>query len=120
MPSTKVSRADKSIKQILAATYPEYKGRKISVSPATRYQLSDYWSEGSRNYAKAYNLATGTAASPEGAVHTPFNSAAHAEIRIPVGVLIVEHTIFCGHDCGITIYANPENLTKFLPAEATT
>jgi hypothetical protein len=117
MPSIKVSRADKSIKQIIAATYPEYKGRKVKVRSATRYQMQDYWTEGSRNFAKVYHLETGLTGSPSAKAGIPWETAAHAEIEVPLGVLIVEHVIFCGKDMGITIHAHPDNLAKFLPTE---
>lgn len=112
----KVSKTDKSIKAVLAATYPEWKGRKVFVQGATSYQMSNYWSEGSRNFVKAYNLATGVAADPSGISQTPFHSSAHATVEIPKDAVLVEHSIFCGKDTGVTIYVNPINLVKFLPA----
>lgn len=114
----KVSKSDKSIKAVISATYPEWKGRKVFVKAATSYQLSNYWSEGSRDFVQAYNLTTGVAAHPSGTSCTPFNQDAHLRIDIPEGVLLVEHSIFCGKDGGVTIYVNPENLVKFLPVAA--
>lgn len=80
--------------------------------------MSDYFSEGSRNFARAYDLATGRVAQPLAAAGTPWNAQAHARIEIPAGVAIVEHSIFCGKDAGVTIYVRPENLAPLLPAVA--
>jgi hypothetical protein len=109
----KVSKSDKSIKAVVSACYPEWTGRKISVQPATSYQLMDYWSEGSRNFVRAYDLASGKVADNQAG--NPFTDKAHARVEIPDGILFVQHSIFCGKDSGITIYVNPANLTKFLP-----
>jgi hypothetical protein len=34
---------------------------------------------------------------------------------MPPNVIVVEHSIFCGKDVGITIYVRPANLAKLLP-----
>lgn len=112
----KVSRSDESIKTILSKTYPEWKGRKVFVLAATSYQMSNYWSEGSRNFVKAYSLTKGVAADPSGIAQTPFHASAHARVEIPKDAVLVEHSIFCGKDTGVTIYVHPDNLVKFLPA----
>lgn len=111
----KVSKTTPGIKQVIKATYPEWKGRKVFVREATSYQLSDYWSEGSRNYIKAHILSTGATCSPDDAALCPFNLAAHATVEIRENVVLVEHSIYCGKDAGITIYVHPSNMPKFLP-----
>ena len=57
--TTTTSRSNPAIKTILAATFPEYRGRKIRIKAATEYQMGDYWDGGSRRYVHAYHLATG-------------------------------------------------------------
>lgn len=113
----KVSRADKGIKAILIAAHPTWTGRKVHVQPATEYKMANYWDGGSRDYVMAYELATGRVYGP--AIHTenPINGAAHATVRIPEGVLIVEHSVFCGKDAGVTIYAHPANMPRLLPTD---
>jgi len=37
---------------------------------------------------------------------------------LPPGIVIVKHSIFCGKDTGITIYANANELVPLLPAKA--
>jgi hypothetical protein len=97
----------KTVRAIAKRCYPEYKGRKIRVVESKDYTMRDYWDGGSRDYAKAYELKTGFIAEPKAAVHTPWHGAANATFDIPPGVAIVEHTIFCGKDAGITIYVTP-------------
>ncbi len=87
---------------IAKRAYPEYKGRKFKVSSCKTYFMSDYWSEGSRNYVVAVNLATGDIVHPTQLAHNPYNPAAVSSFRIPAGVALIEHSIFCGHDCGLT------------------
>lgn len=110
----KIRKSDKGIKAIISAAHPTYEGRKIRVKAATEYKMANYWDGGSRDYVMAYDLATGRAYGP--AIHTtnPMNGSAHSTVAIPAGVLIVEHSIFCGQDAGITIYANPANMPQFI------
>lgn len=111
---TKLSKADKAIKPILAACYPDWKGRKLAVAAAETYQMADYWDGGSRSYVKAYDLASGKVVDPASMTHNPMNGSAHARVTIPDGVLLVEHSIFCGKDGGVTIYANLANMPRLL------
>lgn len=111
-----VSITDPAIRKMVRACYPQWKGRKIKIEPATRYQMMDYWSEGSRNYVTAYHLESGATKHPSAMTHSPYNQAAHAEVQIPEGIALVEHAIFAGRDMGIRIYVNPANLAKLLPA----
>lgn len=111
----KISKSTKSIRPIIAACYPEWKGRKLSVEASTSYQMSNYWDGGSRNYVVAYDLTTGKVAESMPLAGNPFRDQAHARVEIPEGVLLVEHSIFCGRDAGVTIYANPANMPRLLP-----
>jgi hypothetical protein len=110
----KVSKGSRGIKEILTACYPEWKGRKVSVRVATSYTMSDYWDGGSRCYIKAYSLTENKAVDPSLLAQNPYNTAAHSEVSIPCDVLLVEHHIFCGKDAGVTIYAHPDVMPKFL------
>jgi len=100
----------KLAKTIALACYPEYRGRKIKVVSRETYYVENMWGGGSRSFAVAYNLVTGAKAA---AIET-----VGPEVKIPAGVAIVEHTFFCGKDCGITIYVNPAADKAGLIAEA--
>lgn len=116
MDAIKVSITDPTIRKIVSACYPDYKGRKIKVEARTRYFMSNYWDGGSRDYAVAYHLASGETRQPTRSSTNPMNQSAHSEIDIPEGIAIVEHSIFQGKDVGIRIYVNPANMAKLLPA----
>lgn len=109
--------AKKLVKALARVAYPNYSGRKFRVTESKTYYMSNYWSEGSRNYCVAVNLATGEIKEPSREAGIPWNGAANASFDIPQGVGILERSIFCGKECGITLYvAPPSNL---VPGEAT-
>jgi hypothetical protein len=97
-------KARKAALALAKRAFPEWKGRKISAEFAASYPMEDYWEGGSRSYVKAINLVTGACTSPSPAARNPFNALAHARVEIPLGVILVEHSIFCGKDSGIRIY----------------
>lgn len=91
----KVSKSHPAVKAILSACFPQYKGRKIKLvlsAELATYACSD-WDGGSRTVARFYNLRTG------GVVY----AMGGAGQSCPEGWAIVEHSVFCGQDAGITI-----------------
>jgi hypothetical protein len=110
-------KPDASIKAIVQACYPDYRGRKFHMAAQLHpLNVASYWDGGSRDYFVFYCLST------EATVPMPAQSAydkalpAAERVTLPDGILCVEHSYFCGHDGGITIHVNPSNLAKFLPA----
>jgi hypothetical protein len=99
----------KFLRHLAMVAFPGYRGRKIRVEIATEYRMDSYWDGGSRRDCRAVNLTNGTVAPPISAATNPMNAAAHAVVRIPAGIAVVEHQVFCGKDAGITIYLTPEN-----------
>jgi hypothetical protein len=109
----KVTR--KQAEQIIKATFPEYTGRKIKVEFTDKVTFWDTnWSGGSCNkYAALY--ADGRSVK----VNAPapwVNMIEGTSVTLGVNVLCVEHSYFCGQDAGITIYAHPANVPKWLEA----
>jgi hypothetical protein len=89
----------------------ETKARKFRVVARATYQMANYWDGGSREYCVALNLATGETRVPDFATTNPLEgprSAAHAEFAIPAGFGILAHSIYCGKDCGITLYVSAD------------
>jgi hypothetical protein len=113
------SKTDPTIARILRATYPDYRGRKIFVQATTfPIDVRSWWDGGSRSYFSFLNLATfQTAAMPAQSAFDKQIKGAD-QVTIPPGIACIEHVYFCGKDCGIRIYVNPENLAKLLPAHA--
>lgn len=110
----KVRKRD--VAAVVAAAFPDYRGRRFRLHAAARIRLdSVHWDGGSRNEYVAVHLATGRAAPAR--VPAPwFVPSNGIEVDLPVGSLVVEHSVFCGKDAGITVHSHPANLAALLPA----
>ena len=95
-----------NIKNIVETCFPEYKGRKIRLSDDFPEKFESYWNEGSLNFYAFYDLASKRKMDVQS--NHPFfeENAPRNFVNCPPNVVCVEHTIFCGHDLGITIYVN--------------
>lgn len=103
------------VKRIAKAAFPGYKGRKFRVEVTAKPRAyQNYWDEGSREYIKAVNLATGEAFEPSLKSQNPFHPRAHVEVAPIPGAAIVCHDIFCGKDVGLTVYVHPNDVTPAL------
>jgi len=110
-------KANKSqVRAILDATFPEYRGRKFKVEFTETVTFSDTnWGGGTKNTYVAVATDGRTAR-----LNVPapwFNAVEGARMTMSLNVLIVKHTIFCGKDLGITIYAHPAHMPKWIPEE---
>lgn len=110
--SIRVKKPD--IAPILEVTFSDYHGRKFRVVPTERVTFYDTnWGGGTRNYYIAVQLESGRVSIPN--IPAPWNNPMEgATVDVPEDVVIVEHSIFCGQDTGITIYAHPSRLPKLL------
>lgn len=104
-----------SMRKIVNICFPNYRGRKVRVVSADRMpkQLDSYWSEGSRDYFVFYNIPDGRILEL-GSNHPGFEPGAPRDINfLPNGVILLQRSIFCGKEAGITIYMNqPKQLTN--------
>lgn len=97
----------KQVAAIVAATFPEYRGRKISVVAAAGVLIHDLnWSYGSRNQYRACTL--------DGQSTGDLDPA-----RIPLGVVVVCLTTSQGRGAGLTITVNEGDFAYFLPDRVT-
>ena len=103
MNTTTTLKASSPLAQFARSVFPDYTGRKIKTAVRKSYTMADYWDGGSRTYVRAVELATGKIVDPADFVHNPMNHGASATFEIPAGVAMVEHSFFCGKDCGLTI-----------------
>ena len=93
-----------------------YSGRTYSVKPFKGpMDLTSYWSGGSKDSYSVINLDTLKT------VDVPQGGSGHGDVpyrvsTLPSNMAVVKHTTFQGKDLGITIYVNPDNLSKMLPA----
>lgn len=113
MEAIKVTR--KQVEALVNATFPDYTGRKFAVHFAENITFYDTnWSGGTRNEYAAVRVDGRTA---HFVAPAPWvNGLEGKTAPLPVDIVVVEHSIFCGKDCGITIYANPVHAPKWLPA----
>ena len=109
----------RDVAAIVAATFPEYAGRKFRVEPRTTWTLSNLnWDGGTRSQ---YRTCTVDGAQSLGRAdrynaQPPWANDAEGKVMpVPVGAVIVEHAMFCGKDAGLYIYVNPADMPKLLP-----
>ncbi len=94
-----------------------YTGRKFKACPTETVNISSQqWSGGSRDTYLIVHLASGRSQPMTDPRPWPESMAPLAEVEIPEGCAIVEHSIFCGKDLGLTFHMRPENVTAWLPA----
>jgi len=117
MHRIKVSIKDPMIRQIVTATFPEYRGRKLAIE-AQRHPLEVRDFGGGGTYSKFVFLNLATMKTVPAPVISPFNNSEAAKsleaVVLPEGIAAIEHAHFCGKDVGITIHVNPNNVTKLL------
>jgi hypothetical protein len=114
--SVKLSISDPLVKRIVCATYPAYRGRKITlVSQSYPLDCKSYWEGGSCSYFTFLRLDTFQRAEmpAQSAFDTQIQGA--ESVMLPENIACVEHCFFCGKDLGLRIHVNPANVTKLLP-----
>lgn len=109
----KLSRANPAVRRLLAITFPEYRGRTIRLVESAAVTFRDLnWSGGTRSEYRCLTVSDNGRATIAGAdMNTPApwnNPYADETVDLPADGLVVRHSIFCGHDAGITITIPPE------------
>ena len=110
--SAKITR--RQVAPLISATFPDYKGRTLSARVATTLTPYDLnWGGGSRNSYRAVVLDTSDVRGidPRAPWAEPREGV---EFDIPVGVVIVQRSFYCGQDCGLTFYAHPDTMPRML------
>lgn len=105
----------KTALKIARAAFPQWKGRKVTVNTTgTASVYGTFWDGGTKNEYAAIDLATGRISHADNALGTPAEMGGKAgdyKTRVPVGVAVVQWSVFCGRDCGCTVYlAAPDSL----------
>jgi hypothetical protein len=103
----------KEARKILNATFPDYRGRSISLEFRERVQFyNTNWEGGSRNYYSAVNVNGVVKHLPDFA---PWDNPVEGNsFDLPVDVAVVMRTYFCGKDSGVTIFMHPVNAPKWI------
>jgi len=113
-----LDKPDETVKQIVAAAFPAYRGRRFALAVQDKINVKSYWDGGSRDYfvfVRLDDLAILTMP-PQSDFDKQIAGAEDAPI--PEGFVCVEHSIFCGKDHGITIHASTATLSPLLPDQS--
>ena len=99
-----------------------YNGRKFKAVQCDEVALTNtYWDGGTRSTWTMVNLSSGVTTTPNGSA-APARFGGTLESRkasIPQGFAVVEHSIFCGKDMGLTFYIRSEDIAPLLPPPST-
>ena len=109
--SVKVKKSE--VAPILAASFPEYRGRTIKIEFTDKVKFYDTnWGGGTRNQ---YHALTMDGLGKRVCVRAPWANPIEGQtVILQPGLIVVCHTIFCGQDLGITIYAHPDMKPRML------
>lgn len=114
-----VNKPDSFFMNLIRIAFPNYRGRKFKLSTDIPPRLDSYWSGGSKDKYVFVELKTKREEVkflPVANNHPFFKAGMPRKLdKLPVGLVLVKHSIFQGKDMGITIYGNTENITPLLP-----
>lgn len=98
--------------ELMQSVYPDYKGRKFYLEVMDKeFDVTSYWSDGSRDYYIFVNSNKETLQLPNTHPYKQHNEENRIAKLVP-GLACIRHTIFCGHDCGLTIMLHPSDMPK--------
>ena len=103
--------------KVARLAFPDYRGRKFRIDATEKFNISNsYWSGGTKSDYVAIKF-------PEMVIvelpdvnpmrHPGYN---RCFVNMMKDVIVVEHIIFCGHDCGLLVHVHPCNINKLLTA----
>lgn len=115
--NTRIKVTRREVAPVIAAVFPEYRGKKVAIEIGTEITFYDLnWSGGTRNSYRAVRLADLVVGS---AIPSSFCPPLEGKtVEIPMDVAIVEESHFCGSGPSITIHCRPENVPANLLTEA--
>jgi len=105
--------------QVPATLKGAYDGRMFKAHVCEQVTIpstAGLWDGGSREYYKLIRLADGQATPFPNQSEAPWGARKEILFNITPDFVVVEHSIFCGKDMGLTFYVHPSNAIKLLPA----
>ena len=106
------------VPNLIRGTFPTWKGKKVRLQAAETVTISNLnWGGGTRSQYRACTLSGQPTGNADAANQTaPWNNPVEGKpVQIPTGHVLVEHSIFCGKDAGLTIYVHPQDMPRYLP-----
>jgi len=107
----------KDVKQIVKATFPNYRKRAVLIQPTTKVTFHGLnWSGGSRSEYRACTVDGKPLPNKvDMGKPAPWNNQYKgAEIDLPPGAVIVKGGCFCGKPATLVLYVHPDNMPKLL------
>jgi len=113
-----LEKIDEQTRAIVNACFPDYTGKKISVSDNIPTDIHSYWDGGSRNFYAFYHLDEKKVVSVH-SNHPIFEpDRPNYLAKLPDRMILGELRCFCGKWSGVTLYANKSDLTFMLTEPA--
>jgi hypothetical protein len=108
-----------AVPALLRGNYTGKMFKACVVTEVTVPAEAGLWSGGSRDTYRLVEMATGREIPASDNMSAPWNRGrVDRKIVLEPGYVVIEHTIFCGKDLGLTFYVHPDNAAKLLPAPA--
>ena len=96
-----------------------YDGKKFKAhvcETMTIPMTAGLWDGGSRDKYSVIRLADGAEIEPINHNAAPWNRERRdVTVQLEPGIAVVEHSMFCGKDMGLTFYVHPSNAAQLLP-----
>jgi hypothetical protein len=106
-----------AIRKLIAATFPDYRRRKVMIWARSNVTLSGLnWDGGSRSEYAGCTLdgqPTGNA-SRFHRFHPADNPGEGRTIAVPTGCALVQGGTYCGRPATLYIYVNPEDMPRLI------
>jgi hypothetical protein len=101
-----------SVVRLMKSAYPEYTGRKFRMEVCDHeFETHSYWDGGTRT-TYTFVRADGKMMEVD-SMSAPWEQyKENRKAKLVPGLACVEHTIFCGHDVGLTIMFHPDDMPK--------
>ena len=110
----------KDIPTSLSRAMGGYNGTKFRITGTERVTFHDMqWSGGTRSTYTVVNLETGETKPLQDPRAFPQNMGQPGSAEIELNWCVVEHSMFCGKDHGLTFHVHPDNMAKLLPEPGT-
>ena len=110
--STTITVRKAEVAELLAAAFPEYRGRKFKVAVSESVYVDRAWGGGSRERIVALTNPTGTFWEAHYPI-VPIMQAPCGNLPLDQNAVYAVHSIFCGKDTGVTFHVHPQS--AYLP-----
>lgn len=102
------------VRDIVARTFPDYRGRSFEMVVTETVYLDPYGGGGTRSDYFLLDTASGCVAPYRIPLGGPFaDKNAHRQVPLPANAVLIEHLRFCGKDMGIKFHVHPSQADPY-------